>query len=134
MPAGLSTGDRPPLKESQRGARERGAARLELTDEAGIFRDLLDAAPDALLITDTDGRIVFANAQTEALFGYSRTELVGQPIEILVPERVRGEHLSHRQRFAAEPRKRPMGSGFDLAAVRKDGSEFSVEISLSPHS
>jgi PAS domain S-box-containing protein len=104
-----------------------------LPDEASIFRDLLDAAPDALLIVDHDGSIVFANAQTEAVFGYPRGELVGQGIEMLVPPRLRAEHASHRARYGAEPRKRPMGSGLDLTAVRKDGSEFPVEISLSPH-
>jgi PAS domain S-box-containing protein len=104
-----------------------------LPEEAGIFRDLLDAAPDALLIVDAAGRIVFANAQIEAVFGYQREELVGERVEKLVPSRFRTEHAVHRDRYAAEPRKRPMGSGLDLAAVRKDGSEFPVEISLSPH-
>jgi two-component system, sensor histidine kinase len=111
----------------------RTAVDTALPDEAGIFRDLLDAAPDALLIADGAGRIVFVNSQTETLFGYSRNELVGQSIELLVPARLRAEHVGHRERFALEPRKRPMGSGFDLSAVRKDGSEFPVEISLSPH-
>ena len=104
-----------------------------LPGDAGVFRDLLDAAPDALLIVDEGGRIVFANAQTEAMFGYRREDLLGQSVEILVPARLRGEHMSHRRRYASEPRKRPMGSGLDLTAVRKDGTEVPVEISLSPH-
>jgi PAS domain S-box-containing protein len=122
------------LKKRQRESAQALGERIELPDEAGIFRDLLEAAPDALLITDGDGRIVFANSQTEALFGYTRDELLGQLVELLVPERLRRDHTRHRERFAAEPRKRPMGSGYELVAVRKDGSEFPVEISLSPHS
>jgi PAS domain S-box-containing protein len=105
----------------------------QLADEQGLFRDLLDAAPDALLIVDETGRIVFANAGTEALLGYPRDELLGRPVEMLVPAARRMEHAAHRHGYAAEPRKRPMGSGLDLQAVRKDGSEIPVEISLSPH-
>jgi PAS domain S-box-containing protein len=114
------------LEESQGGAGT-------LPDEISVFRDLLDAAPDALLIVDDAGRIVFANAQTRAVFGYERDELVGQGIEMLVPARLRADHVGHRARYSAEPRQRPMGSGLDLVAVRKDGSELPVEISLSPH-
>ena len=96
------------------------------------FRTLLEAAPDSLIITDEDGRIVVVNRQTENLFGYSRDELVGRQIEMLVPQRVRPAHPELRRRFHAAPSVRSMGSGLDLSAVRKDGSEFPVEISLSP--
>jgi len=96
------------------------------------FRALLEAAPDGVVITDTDGRIVHVNAATEALFGYRREELLTQPVERLVPERLRAAHVDHRSSFHASPRTRPMGMGLELYGRRKDGSEFPVEISLSP--
>lgn len=95
-------------------------------------RALLDAAPDALVVVDATGRIVVVNAQTENLFGYRREELLGQSIEVLVPERVIAGHIEKRQQFIAQPAVRPMGSGLALAGRRKDGSEVPVEISLSP--
>ena len=104
-----------------------------LPDEAGLYRDLLDAAPDAILIVDEAGAIVFANAATETLFGYARDELLGRRVEMLVPAARRSEHSANREAYRAEPRKRPMGTGLDLQAVRKDGSQVPVEISLSPH-
>jgi PAS domain S-box-containing protein len=96
-----------------------------------MYRGLLEAAPDAMVVVDGSGRIALVNAQTVALFGYRRNELVGQPIEILVPEPHRSGHPGHRDRYFGEPRTRPMGQGLDLAARRKDGSVFPAEISLS---
>ena len=95
------------------------------------FRGLLEAAPDAIVGVDPDGRIALVNAQAERLFGYPRAELEGQPVEILVPHGVRGQHPAHRSRYFADPRQRPMGAGMQLAARRKDGTEFPAEISLS---
>jgi PAS domain S-box-containing protein len=96
------------------------------------FRALLEAAPDAMIIVDERGRIELVNAQAEQLFGYDRTELVGAAIEVLVPARARPSHAAHRRNFLRAPATRPMGAGLELFACRKDGTEFPVEISLSP--
>lgn len=96
------------------------------------FRELLEAAPDAIIEVDREGRIVLLNAATEAIFGYRREELLGQPVEGLIPEGARGRHHAHRAAYWANPVTRPMGFGMILLARRKDGSEFPVEISLSP--
>jgi len=96
------------------------------------FRGLLEAAPDAMVIVDSDGHIELVNAQTERLFGYPRGELLGQPVEKLVPERLRAAHAAHRNGYSSNPQVRPMGVGLELCGQRKDGTEFPVEISLSP--
>jgi len=101
-------------------------------DSEAYFRNLLESAPDAMIIIDENGKIAIVNAQAESMFGYRRIEILGQPIEILLPERIRDRHRSHRQEFFADPKLRPMGEGFDLVARRRDNSEFPVEISLSP--
>src|SRR5919112_720465 len=92
----------------------------------------LESTPDAMVIVDQDGRIAVVNRQTEELFGYQREELLGQPIEILVPQRFHADHRRHRSGYLAEPEVRPMGAGMELYGRRKDNSEFPVEISLSP--
>lgn len=103
------------------------------TDVKGTaLQGFLEAAPDAIVVVDQVGCMVTANRLTEAMFGYDRDELVGQPIEILVPERLRAAHVRHRSGYVLEPRTRPMGAGLALSGRRKDGVEFPVEISLSP--
>lgn len=101
------------------------------TSEA-YFRNLLESAPDAMIIVDGDGRIAIANEQAVKMFGYARDKLVGQPIEMLLPEHARDAHIGHRAQYAEQPRVRRMGVGMELAGRRADGSMFPVEISLSP--
>jgi PAS domain S-box-containing protein len=96
------------------------------------FRDLLESTPDGIVMANPTGHIVIANSQAETLFGYEAGELRGQPVDILLPERYRRAHTVHRSNYFLQPRKRAMGSGLDLAGVRKDGTEFPIEISLSP--
>ncbi len=96
------------------------------------LRLLLDISPDALVVVNTWGTIIMANQQSEAIFGYTREELQGMPLELLLPGRLRALHVTHREDYFAAPRMRPMGAGLDLTAQRKDGTEVQVEISLSP--
>ena len=94
-------------------------------------RELLEFAPDAVIGIDSSGRIVLANSRTEEVFGFKREELLGERVEILVPEGTRAAHVGHREHYFEHPRTRAMGEGLNLRARRKDGSEFPCEISLS---
>ncbi|MBK6688589.1 MAG: PAS domain S-box protein [Deltaproteobacteria bacterium] len=98
----------------------------------GEMGGLLDAAPDAMVVVDAQGRLMLVNQQAEKLFGWSREELIGQSIEVLVPTRYRAAHPLYRNGYASSPHPRPMGAGLDLHALRRDGREFPAEISLSP--
>jgi PAS domain S-box-containing protein len=97
-----------------------------------LFQGLLESAPDAIVIVDHEGRIALVNGQAEKMFGYPRSEMLGQTIELLVPERHRDEHVGQRASYLEHPHLRPMGAGLNLSGRRKDGTELPVEISLSP--
>ncbi|HEX3745341.1 MAG TPA: PAS domain S-box protein [Bryobacteraceae bacterium] len=112
-------------EENLRGALQRVAAEAR-------FRELLEAAPQAVLVTNSAGKIVVVNAQAETLFGYQRQEMLGQTIELLVPQRFQEPHAAHRREYQRDPYKRRKNTGLDLYARRKDGTELPVEISLSP--
>jgi PAS domain S-box-containing protein len=125
--------DSPPLLAFSAGditARKR--AEDEVRTREANFRTLLEHAPDAMLVVNEEGRIMLANAQAEKMFRYSKEELYGQPIETLLPQRYRAKHPAHRRLYNANPRVRTIGEGSELHALRRDGTEFPVEISLSP--
>ncbi len=110
---------------------EAHASEVALEASESTARALLESASDGIVVVDEAGRITLVNGAAERMFGYSRGELVGAQMEVLVPERVRGVHIAHRGCYFSEPRVRPMGISLDLAGRRRDGSEFPVEISLS---
>lgn len=120
------------LEETRRQASDLQEQQAALLASEQQFRTLLEAAPDALIISAENGKILRVNAQAERLLGYKREELIDQPIELLVPSRFRSGHPAKRHSYHHDPTIRDMGSGLELSAVRKDGSEFAVEISLSP--
>jgi formate hydrogenlyase transcriptional activator len=111
---------------------ERKQVEKALRESGAMLEKLFESSPDGIVATGGDGRIVRVNAQAEKLFGYRRDELLGQTVEILVPERLRGLHPARRQEYGGQPRMRPMGAGLELYARRKDGTEFPVDIMLSP--
>src|SRR6186713_2511008 len=97
--------------------------------DAALIGQVLESAPDAIIIADADGRIVLVNSQTEKIFAYSKEELEGHPVEVLMPTRFRTNHIGYRRGYADHPTVRPMGAGLELFGLRKDGSEFPAEIS-----
>jgi diguanylate cyclase (GGDEF)-like protein/PAS domain S-box-containing protein len=109
---------------------KRSVERVEQMAER--FEIAVESAPNAMVMVDRGGKIALVNSQAVKMFGYNREELIGQSVEVLIPERFRGGHPGHRTEFSSSPQARPMGEGRDLYAVRKDGSEFPVEIGLNP--
>lgn len=116
------------VKDSAQQMAEASANRLSRLQ----FRALLDAVAEGAVFVDRDGRITHVNRRTEEMFGFERTELVNQPIEVLVPERFREEHVKHRERYMSSPELIPLGIGRELVGRRRDGWEFPMELSLSP--
>ena len=111
---------------------ERKQAEEALQRHEAHLRALFEFSPDAIVVSDQEGKIVSVNSQMERFFGYKREELLGQPIEVLVPERFRSNHPAHRQQYGSSPRTRPMGAGLELYGRRKDGQEFPIDIMLAP--
>jgi PAS domain S-box-containing protein len=102
----------------------------ELNKTKAMYEGLFEFAPDAIVVVDSEGRIVQVNRRAEALFGYNREELLNSEHDVLLPERFREKHKEHRKAYMADPRVRPMGTGLELYGRKKDGSEFSVDIAL----
>jgi PAS domain S-box-containing protein len=123
-------GEQPPVPSQRLTGDPRPLADVPLSD-AAVWA-LLDAAPDGLLMIDATGRMMLVNSQLERLFGYDRAELLGQPVEMLLPDAVRAAHREHRDGFFTAPRTRAMGDGAQLFGRRRDGSLFPVDVSLSP--
>ena len=111
---------------------ERKRAEAALQQNARLIERLFEYAPDAIVVIDHDGTLAHLNAQVESIFGYRRDELLGKPVEVLLPERFREQHVRHRGTYIAQPRMRSIGAGLDLWGQRKDGSEFPLDIMLSP--
>src|SRR5579872_2389614 len=109
-----------------------GATQQLLQESEASIRTIFESSPDAMATSAPDGVIRRVNTEMERLFGYSRDELLGKPVEMLVPERLRSEHPAHREQYFHDPRRRPMNAGLGLSGRREDGSEFPAEILLSP--
>ena len=109
-----------------------GSDKLQADESEAYFRVLIESAPDAMIIVDDAGEIAIVNGQAERMFGYDREEMIGNKIEMLLPERIRSSHVGRRDAYTKNPSIRPMGAGMELVGQRSDGSEFPVEISLSP--
>jgi PAS domain S-box-containing protein len=109
-----------------------GPSLRALDASAATLRGLLESAPDAIIVADASGAIALANARAQAMFGYEEAELIGRPVEDLLPDEPRARHREHRRRFMENPTTRPMGIGLRLSGRRRDGTAFPVEISLSP--
>ena len=125
----LSTATHTQVRQDRRAPQD---SRVSRDSAADLMQRIVEAAPCGMVMIDAEGSIALVNAQAESMFGYGNGELIGNPLEILLPERFRAAHGGHRHRFAAAPSMRQMGAGRDLIARRKDGSEFLVEIGLSP--
>ena len=130
--ARLKSPNNPPRGRYRTGGLDDAALKVQQTSEAQ-FHGLLEENPDAIIIVDRTGHIDFASNRIEAMFGYLPNELFGKPLSVLIPERYRDLHAGHMDRFMSDPKPRMMGVGLELRALRKDGSEFPTEISLSPH-
>jgi hypothetical protein len=118
-------------REAQQFARDARVSEAALRQSEAMERAVLETASEGIILINASGRIILVNAAAERMFGYDRAELLDQPLEMLLPERIRAGHVAHRAEYFAEPRVRPMGVGLDLSGRRKDGTEFPVEISLS---
>ncbi len=127
----IETDDGTLVSSAIRDITDRKRAEEKVRELSDRFRALLETAPDAMVLVNREGRMVLVNAQTEKLFGYAREELLGSTVEMLVPPRFRGQHPQHRNHYFADPKVRPMGVGLELYGLRKDQSEFPIEISLS---